>query len=117
MSQVIAPEVFSGSQTWFKAQGGFQQMQLIRGLSFPYFYSALIVRISITHLLQTISNMNKNPNDKHQAAQTVSDDEEDEWPVAQQSEDGGCVGVLLRWDAASCCLGLSWRKFRTLLKN
>lgn len=48
---------------------------------------------------------------------TVRDDEEDEGSVSEQPQDGGRVGVVLRWDAAGRRLGQSRRKFRTLLED
>lgn len=48
---------------------------------------------------------------------TISDDEEDEGFVAEQSEDGGCIRVALRRDLPSRGLSMGGRDLRTLLKH
>lgn len=48
---------------------------------------------------------------------TISDDEEDEGFVAEQPENGSCIGVALRRDLPSRGLSVAGRDLRTLLKH
>lgn len=48
---------------------------------------------------------------------TISDDEEDEGFVAEQPENGCCIGVALRRDLPSRGLSVGGRDLRTLLKH
>lgn len=53
----------------------------------------------------------------HAETFTVSDDEEDEGFVAEQSEDGGGVRVAFWRNLQSRCLGVCGGDLRTVLKH
>lgn len=48
---------------------------------------------------------------------TIADHQEHEGLVAQQTQDGGCVGVLIRLHVPGLCLGLAGWDLRFLLKH
>lgn len=48
---------------------------------------------------------------------TIADHQEHEGLVAQQTQDGGCVGVLIRLHVPGLCLGLAGWDLRFVLKH